>query len=636
MMRSVRSFLSLCVVLASASPALRASPQDDSLHVAINGEASAAERADALLRLAEQRRQDQPGESLLHARNALHFAEQTNDKARMHRAVRVLRELQYRFGAHDDFLRSAIRAIELSEALSDARMMADDLQWLSLAYESLGQTDRSVEMSRKALFLLTTTGDSAAMGNGMLHLLNALVAAGRFNEVIEQGEHALSYYATKNDSVGQASVWARSAEALLAQGRPADALPLLHRAEKVLAVAGAQEERFRVLSDLSEAYLALQRTDRSRDFLGTAMSMAGTLGLRSQKPRLLKLSSRLYEAEGDLANALADERAFTALEDSILNERIAERMAGLQALYQLGQKDRAFEALQDRNAANESTLAMERARSRWWLAAFVIMLALLSWCIWSLWSRRRAMLRVRLKNQVIRQQAEEIQAKNIELERQNLRLADTLISEEEKGVLLKEIHHRVKNNLQIVNTLIRLQGEHAGDPGYSSLLAEAQGRIGAMAMVHEHIYRHGDLARIDLQEHLSILTDRIVETFGGTGRVHVTVDARVGRASLDTLIPLSLLVNELLTNSVKHAFPSGTQGHVRLVMRNDDDGLELFYNDDGVGASEQALFRKDSFGMSLIRAFADQLNGQLRVIKGEGTTVVLNFRPEGMRMRKAS
>ena len=628
---------SIACSMVSSSTMLLASRQDDSLHTAIDGEASAVQRAEALLQLAEQRRTTQPGEGLIHARNALVFAEQAADRQRMHRALAFMREMQHRFGAYDDFLQTSIRAIELSEGLGDAKMMADDLQWLSQAYERLGDMDKSVEMSRKALFLLTTTGDSSAMGRGMLHLLNALVVAGRFNEVIEQGERALDYYSSKKDSVGEAGVWARSAEALMAQGKHADALPLLHKAETVLAVAGQQEDRFRVLADLAEVYLVLLRMDRARDFLGTAMAMVDALSLRTEKPRLLRLSSRLHEAEGDVRTALAEERAFSALEDSILDERIAERMAGLQALYQLGQKDREFEALQTRNDANETMIARERARGRWWFAAFGVILVVMIWSVWSLLNRRKAVQRIRLKNQVIRQQAEEIHAKNLELERQNMRLAESLISEEEKGVLLKEIHHRVKNNLQIVNTLLRLQGEHTNEPAYSALLAEGQGRIRAMAMVHEHIYRHGDLARIDLQEHLSALVKAVIEGYGAAERISVDVQARTGSASLDTLVPLSLLVNELLTNSVKHAFPTGSKGSVRLVLsRNDDGSSELFYNDDGIGTGDHVLYQKDSFGMSLMRAFAEQLDGEMRILKGEGTTVILTFRPEAVRIRKAS
>src|SRR5262245_43607568 len=125
--------LVLCVAGMAFMPAtILATRQDDSLHAAINGESNAVARAEALLQLAAERIEKEPGECLVHARNALAFAENANDRERMHRALVFIRGIQYRFGAREEFLRSAIQAMQLSEAMGDAPRVADDLQWLSL------------------------------------------------------------------------------------------------------------------------------------------------------------------------------------------------------------------------------------------------------------------------------------------------------------------------------------------------------------------------------------------------------------------------------------------------------------------------------------------------------------------------
>ena len=162
----------------------------------------------------------------------------------MHRALVFMREIQHRFGVYGrvpaDLPSSAM---QLSEAMGDAPRMADDLQWLSLAYEQLGDMDRAVDMSRKALFLFEH--DRRFDRDRARHAaprLNALVMAGRFDEVIEQGESALAYYVSKGDSIGQAGVWTARPKRYMAQGRMADALPLLHKAERVLAIAGLQQD----------------------------------------------------------------------------------------------------------------------------------------------------------------------------------------------------------------------------------------------------------------------------------------------------------------------------------------------------------------------------------------------------------
>lgn len=153
-----------------------------------------------------------------------------------------------------------------------------------------------------------------------------------------------------------------------------------------------------------------------------------------------------------------------------------------------------------------------------------------------------------------------------------------------------------------------------------------------MAMVHEHLYRHGDLTRINVQQHMQVLVESVLQCHGRQEQIAMEVKAELQRATLDTLIPLSLLVNELVTNSAKHAFPGDRTGRVRLLLRSMDDGTcELFYNDDGVGMDHQAMYLKDSFGLSLMETLAAQVDGQLRMVKGEGTTVVLTFQPAELR-----
>ena len=609
-----------------------ATRQADSLITALNGAVDPQQQANALLEVARQLERSKPGESLAHARNALRFARSGHDRLQIHAVLAHLRGMQHHFGAQDDFLSTAIQALEIAQAISDPQLMADDLQWLSLAYEQMGAMERALEMSRKAFFLLGTTGDSAAIGRGKLHLIKALVAAGHFAEVIEQSNKALAFFAGMNDSAGQALTWAYSAKALMAQGKFADALPLLHRADRTLMVTDLHPERFQVLADIADAYTVLGQFDRARDFLGTATGLVEQLGLRSEKPRLLGICSRVDEGMGDLEGALRAQRALTALEDSLFNERVAERMAGLQALFQLGQKEKDYEALKERNASNEDQIATSRLRDRYWLAAFLLLLLLLGYSSWSMIARRRNMIRIQMKNAVISQQAEEIHRKNLELERQNLRLAETLISEDEKNLLLKEIHHRVKNNLQIVSTLLRLQVEHQPDPHIAEMMSDSQNRIRAMALVHEHLYRHGDLTRINVQQHMEVLVGSVLQCHDVHDRIAVEVKAELQRATLDTLIPLSLLVNELVTNSAKHAYPEGRNGKVRLLLRPIENGsCELYYSDDGIGMDEQTMYRRDSFGLGLIETLAAQLDGDLRLIHGDGTTVLMVFKPIELR-----
>ncbi len=629
------SFLLLSFILGTGS--LHASRQDDSLHTDVDGLSSSAARARALLSIANAQAKDQPGESLLKTATAVEFAERSNDTELLLRAVRQQRELEFNGGAYDQFLLSSIRAVSISERLADRRGLAEDMRHLCDAYERIGAFDKAVEASRQALFLLKSTGDSAAIGKGIVDLMNAMVMAGRFNEVLHQSDEALAYYSARNDTVGQASVWMGRGEALLAQERPADALPALSRAERVFRAMGMTQQLTRVLKDLCEANIALHRWDDARFRLHAAMAMAAESRTINTDPQLFAFASLIFEGMGDMKSALSCQRRHAELKDSLFNERMAERMLGLQALYSNARKDIENTSLRSRNTANEDMIARGRARSKWWLLA-VVVLVVGSVSLFLMGRRlRRLVRRAHLKNQVIQRQTDEIKAKNMELERQNLRLAETLVNEEEKDLLLKEIHHRVKNNLQIVNTLLKMQGSFTHDPVLDEVLGDCQGRVRSMALVHEHIYRCGDLSRVNVKAHILALGEAILKHHGLNGRVSLDLNVNYDRSTLDNLIPMSLLLNELITNSAKHAFPSGADGRITIVLRRmGEHQCELVFSDDGVGMEQNRFFQSESFGLELVRALATQLNGSIRLLKGEGTTFQMTFEPLERPLRKAS
>lgn len=598
---------------------------------------SSAERARALLVIAGTQAKSQPGESLVKVATAIAFAEKSGDDKLLLRAIRQQRELERAAGAYDQFLLSAIRAVGLSEKTSDRRALADDIRCLCEAYERTGAFDKAVELRQEALLILKSTGDSAAIGKGIVDLMNTLVLAGRFNEVLRHGDEALAYYAAHTDSVGQASVWMGQGEALIAQARPADALPSLARAERVFRELRMDTQLGRTLRDIAEANIAMGRWADARVRLEEVRFIATEQRTLNSDPVLFALLSRMHEGLGETAQALDCLRRHTALKDSLFNERMAERMMGLQALYSTNAKERAFMELQERNTANEDMVATARVRTRWWVAAFTALLAGATVLFFMVRRIRRLARRANLKNQVILRQTNEIKAKNIELERQNLRLAEALINEEEKDVQLKEIHHRVKNNLQIVNTLLKMQGTYVQDESLQEVLGDCQGRVRSMALVHEHIYRVGDLNRVNVKAHLIALAEGLLKQFGLHERVKVDLNVNYDHANLDNLIPLSLLMNELLTNSAKHAFTGRDQGRITIVLRRlGENQCELVYSDDGVGIRQEQFFHSDSFGLELVRTLASQLDGRIRLLKGEGTTFQMTFEPQVRPMRRAS
>lgn len=192
----------------------------------------------------------------------------------------------------------------------------------------------------------------------------------------------------------------------------------------------------------------------------------------------------------------------------------------------------------------------------------------------------------------------------------------------EKDVLLGEIHHRVKNNLQIVYSLLDLQLARIADPIVRDLLKDSQNRIRSMALIHQTLYQSKDFARVDIGSFLDSLVPSLVTSYGvQSGRVVIRVDAAGVVLPIDVAIPCGLAVNELISNALKHAFPDGRSGEVTVFLRSDADGhLMLSVSDDGIGLPPDLdLANTVTLGLQLVRLLADQLGAAMTVRRAAPT-----------------
>jgi PAS domain S-box-containing protein len=199
---------------------------------------------------------------------------------------------------------------------------------------------------------------------------------------------------------------------------------------------------------------------------------------------------------------------------------------------------------------------------------------------------------------------------------------------QEKEVLLKEIHHRVKNNLQIITSLLNLQSTKLQDPYLLAQFQDSANRIRSMALVHERMYRSDDLAHIDFGAYLGELSRALVRAYERFDQhIAIQVDADQVALDIDTAIPCGLLVNELVSNALKHAFPDGREGLISVEMRCvADHEVRLIVRDNGVGLPPGLNYRNtESLGLQLINSLAHQLNGSVELLDGPGTAFAVKL-----------
>ncbi|MGB8220134.1 MAG: PAS domain S-box protein, partial [Methanoregula sp.] len=204
---------------------------------------------------------------------------------------------------------------------------------------------------------------------------------------------------------------------------------------------------------------------------------------------------------------------------------------------------------------------------------------------------------------------------------------EIVASLKEKEMLLKEIHHRVKNNMQVVSSLLFMQARAQKDEKVKEILKESQDRIKSIALVHEKLYQSKDFDQIDYADYLRKITDHLFESYQVDQRI-ITLHLNAEKAVLhiDKAVPCSLIINEMISNSLKHAFPGGRKGVITIDFKKSGDKYIVTYSDDGIGIPDSVIFdRTESLGMQLIRGLTKQINGSIELDKASGTKYTVTF-----------
>ncbi|MGD8353795.1 MAG: PAS domain S-box protein, partial [Pseudomonadota bacterium] len=199
----------------------------------------------------------------------------------------------------------------------------------------------------------------------------------------------------------------------------------------------------------------------------------------------------------------------------------------------------------------------------------------------------------------------------------------------EKEMLLREIHHRVKNNLQVISGLLDLQAHHIRDPVDRELYKDSQNRVITMALIHEALYQSTNLSQVDFAEYIRNLCENLMVSYGADrNRIKLEIEAEKTEMVVDTAIPCGLIINELITNALKHAFPGDRRGTISLTFRRmRNRNYLLVVSDDGVGIPRDMDINDTStLGMQLVSALTGQLGGTLKVRRSAGTGFTIKFR----------
>ncbi len=346
---------------------------------------------------------------------------------------------------------------------------------------------------------------------------------------------------------------------------------------------------------LGSIYMKLDQTRKGIDLLNELIES----GAIQSTVDLSDIHANLYlgyKEIGDISSAFHHLEIYHELSDSLLNQNITQQINNLEIEYQT-EKTRQELALA--NSEKEiAELKLDSFRFRLYFLSGVLLL--ISGLLYYLY---------RLNRQV---------------KDQNLIITRSL---EEKEVLLKEIHHRVKNNLQVISSILSLQSKSEDDPNVISALKLGQNRVRSMALIHQNLYEENNLTGIEVKQYFDKLTRSLFHSYNiSPHRIRLETDIQDLHLDVETVIPLGLIVNELITNSLKYAFPGDLEGTIKVKLQESNGTLHLDVTDDGIGWEQLPEKTGKSFGYRLINAFKQQLKAQLDIDSTNGTSVHMLIR----------
>lgn len=550
------------------------------------------------------------------------------------------------------------KAIDLAILAGDTLLLADSYNDLGRTYKKRSEYSKALSAFNLARQYYFATKDESGLAQVHLNVGNVLKSVGHNELAKAEYWKALKVFKKKGDKNNEAGCYNNLGNIYKNEKSFDSAFFYMYKTLAIREQEGSLITRAYIYHNLANLHLALHNTDSAIYYITKSFEITSSINSITDLAYDYNVFGSIYIELNDWDKAIIHlEKAYELVEKDILSENRLDILRQLgYAYYQKGDSKKSadyfmaffiqndslnsfnqnsfienelirYELFADsieiaqlkleqdlERAKKENTKLSNKINFRNYIYVIIILLLIISLIVILFISARRRL------SQTMQHEAV-LQVQNEELKR-------TLISKEEKEVLLKEVHHRVKNNLQIINSLIRLQSNFMNAKNFREKLVETENRIRSMALIHEKLYKTGNLASLSVRNYIEELAINVMESYENHNvNIKLKFDLEDREYGIDTLIPLGLIINEVLSNSIKHAFYERTEGNIWISIHSDGPLSQMKIKDDGIGADLSFdELKEDSLGLELIDSLTDQLDGKLDLNTETGFEYSFQFR----------
>ena len=490
-----------------------------------------------------------------------------------------------------------IQALQLFEKVGSPKDLANMYNGFAGLHSFLGDNEKSLSYLRKAMDIYMNTKDTS--GQSQLHSNMGFVYMDMKNYIQAEENFNLQYLldSLRGSQKGMGYFHDYMGDLNKRQGKYQEAIDHYNKAIDIRVKLESSFDLSESKISIAEALIEMKQYAKVTAYLEEELERRDVYGATLHVKEIYKLISQSYKKQGLYVQSLDYHEKYKSISDSLFNVEMVDAFAEKDAKYNVSQKEAQLKTLILEDKLSQTQLSQQR----WTIGGLGIGLGLLSLLVYNLIKQKK---KIELQNETITKSAKE------------------------KDILLREIHHRVKNNLQVISSLLGIQGRGIKDQKAKDALQEGRSRVQSMSLIHQNLYKKDNLTDIEMSPYIDKLANHLIDTYQvESGEIKINTQVDDITLDVETVVPIGLIINELISNSLKYAFPDDRNGNTNIDLIEKEDQLILSISDDGIGLNEKQLQSKtETFGHSLIRAFKNKLDADITISSDRGTKVELHIK----------
>ena len=510
----------------------------------------------------------------------------------------------YLRGNNELALRNFLKSLDIMKQHSLPKDQAKMMNNIGLVYKSRNNFDMAIQYYLSSLEIKKQLNDEVGILNTTINIGTCFQMQDKFDSAYHYANLSMIMAEKLHSLKDIITCKVNMATTLASTDRTILAKQLLIEVEKEVK----SNHLNKMLPSIYESYGTIYTKEKNYQLALNYFLQALELATQTSSLKSMEICERKiamsYASLGNYNLAYSHLQISQAYKDSLVNIESAKQMNEMTVVYETEKKEKEIEKLHLSNLISQSKLDARRKERNYFIISTLLFIGLTGLAYKAFTNNRKKKNQLNVQNDLIEK------------------------SLSEKEILLKEIHHRVKNNLQIVSSLLSLQSNSIQDEKALDAIRESKNRVQSMAIIHQNLYQDESLINIDVKEYVEKLVEYLFHSYNiQNNNIQLEMDIQAIRLDIDTLVPLGLVMNELISNSLKYAFPNQGKGFIKVSLYHESDILKLSVYDNGIGIpSNHSNFNQNSFGHKMIHAFMKKLKGSIRIYNDDGTKVDIEIK----------